>query len=226
MGFQEARGPIQICNRALDRISQQPITGSLDNPLNNAARVCARHYKAVVRSLLEQHHFGLATKRQALVTVTNDREGEWLVAYQPPSDMAFPVNFTLYSGSQISYYRGLGALFGMISGRPAFAYAGGVLYAQVADATLEYVSLDITESDFNQTFENLIVTFLAAVLAEPIAKDRQLGKELYEEGMSKLNWAIAQNLNIGGPRYGDTPSDTELVRAGWPVDLLPQFSRL
>jgi hypothetical protein len=225
MSFQETKSDITICNRALDRISQQPLQGSLSNPLNNAARTCARLYKSVVRTLLEQHHFGLATKRQALVTVNNDRSNEWLVAYQPPSDMAFPVSFGPYAGSQVSYYRGLGALFGILAGRPVFAYASGVLYAQISDAELEYVSFDITEQDFNQTFENLVVVFLASELAHPIAKDRQLGKDLYEEGMSKLNWGIAQNLNIGGPTYGHTPTDTELARAGFSTDLLPQFGR-
>jgi hypothetical protein len=223
VSFQEPKSDIAICNKALDLLSQQPLSGTLANPLNNAARACARHYKTVVRTLLEQHHFGLATKRVALVQATNDRSNEWLVAYAPPTDMAFPVSIGPYSGSQVSYYRGIGALFGILAGRKVFEYAGGVLYTQLSDAELEYVSFTITEQDFNQTFENLVVIFLASVLAHPVVKDRQLGKDLYEEGMSKLNWAIAQNLNIGGPTYGHTPTDTELARAGFSVDLLPPF---
>lgn len=224
MSFQEPRSAINIANRALSRIGQAQITGTLDNPLNNAMRQCALHYKSVVRTLLEQHHFGLATKRQALVTVTNDRSNEWLFAYQPPSDMAFPVSFGPYPSGQVSYYQGLGALLGILSGRPIFAYASGVLYAQLEDAELEYVSFDITEADFNQTFENLVVVFLASELARGLAKDPKMAADLYEEGMSKLNWAIAQNLNIGRPTYGNSLTETELARGGFPVDL-PFYDR-
>jgi hypothetical protein len=221
MSFMENRSAISICNRALDRISQQPISGSLDNPLNNVMRVCARHYKTVVRSLLEKHHFGLAVKRTLLVEGVNDRTNEWLTAYTPPADMAFPVTIGPYPSGQVSYYSGIGALYGILSGRSIFAYSGGLIYSQIADTELEYVSFNITEADFNQTFENLVVIFLAAELARPIAKDHKLANDLWEEGLRALNWAIAQNLNVGQPTYGSKPTETELARGGYPTDLLP-----
>lgn len=224
MSFQEPRSDISICNRALDRVHQQPLSGTLSSPLNNAARVCSRHYKAVVRSLLERHHFGLATKRVALVEVTNDRSNEWLVAYAPPTDMAFPVTFAPYPSGQVNYYQGLGALLGLVSGRPIFAYASGVLYSQLSGAELEYVSFDITEQDFNQTFENLVMGFLASELAGGLVKDRNLQKDLFDEATTQLNLAIAHNLNIGRPTYGNSLTETELARAGWPVDL-PHYDR-
>lgn len=226
MSFQEPRDAISICNRALGRISQQMISGDLNNPVNKPMRDCALYYKTVVRTLLEQHHFGLATKRQALVAVANNRSSEWTGAFQPPTDMAFPVQFAPYSGiAQVSYYRGIGALFGMISGRKVFEYAGGVIYTSLTDVELEYVSFDITEADFNQTFENLVVVFLASELARTIAKDHKLAADLYEEGMGKLNWAIAQSLNLGRPTYGNGLTETELARGGFPVDL-PGVDRL
>lgn len=221
MSFQEPRDAISICNKALGRIAQAQISGSLDNPITKPMRDCALYYKTVVRTLLEQHHFGIATKRQALVAVTNNRSSEWLGAYAPPSDMAFPVLFAPYSGmvSQVSYYRGIGALFGMLSGRRIFEYASGVIYTNLTDVELEYVSYNITEADFNQTFENLVVVFLASELARSLAKDPKLAQDLYDEGMAKLNWAIAQNLNIGRPTYGNGLTETELARGGFPVDL-------
>lgn len=214
MSFAEPRNAITICNHALDRISQQSISGSLDNPISNVAKICARKYKLVVRTLLEQHHFNLATKRTTLVEVTNARAGEWTAAFQPPTDMAFPVGFSAFGSAPVAYYRALGALIGTLGGRPAFSYVGGVIYSNLGVTDLDYVSYDITEQDFNQDFENLVIIFLAAELAHPIAKDRGLGKDLYEEGMAKLNWAIAHNLNLQGPTYGNTPTETEITRGG------------
>ncbi len=220
MSFMETRSAIAICNHALDRISQQGISGSLTNPVTNVARICARKYPMVVRTLLEQHHFGLASKRATLVEVANTRTGEWSGAYAPPPDMAFPVGFSGYSAGPVNFYRALGALIGTMSGRPVFRYEGGVIYSNLGTADLDYVSLDITEQDFNQTFENLVIVFLAAELAHPIAKDRQLGKDLYEEGMSKLNWAIAQSLNLQHQTYGSAPTETEMARGGGVGDFL------
>jgi hypothetical protein len=219
MSFIEARSDIAICNKALSRVGNQGISGSLASPVNNAGRLCNQWYKTVVRTLLEQHHFGLATVRQALVEVTNDRSAEWLAAYQPPSDMAFPVTLGPYGSGQVSYYRGLEGLFGILLGQKIFLYNRGVIYSQVSGATLEYVTLGITEADFNQTFENLVIVFLASVLAETLLKDRQLAKDLYEEGMSKLNWAIAQSLNLGQQRYGDSPTESEIARGGGAPEL-------
>lgn len=225
MSFQEPRDAISICNRALGRIAQAPISGSLDNPITKVMRDCALYYKTVVRTLLEQHHFGLATKRAQLVAVTNNRSSEWVGAFAPPTDMAFPVQFAPYSGvASVSYYRGIGALFGMLSGRKIFEYASGVIYTNLSDVELEYVSFNITEADFTQTFENLVVVFLASELARSIAKDPKLAQDLYDEGMAKLNWAIAQNLNIGRPTYGNGLTETELARGGFPVDV-PQIDR-
>lgn len=214
MNFLPARSAIDICNRALGRISSARISGSLESPTTPAAARCAELYPVVVRTLLEQHHFGLATRRATLVATTNDRSTEWLGAYVPPADMAFPVTVLPYPAGQVSYYRALGALLGNLAGRPIFRYENGKIYTQVADNQLEYVSLSITEADFNQTFENLIVIFLASELAHIIPKDRNLAKDLYEEGMSKLNQAIAQNLNLQQPTYGWTPTETELERGG------------
>lgn len=214
MSFMQPRSAISICNAALGRISQQKVSGTLTSPVNFIASTCAEAYPRVVRTLLEQHHFGLATRRVALVEQTNDRPSEWLAAYAPPSDMAFPVTVLPYGVGQVQYYPALNGLIAKVNGFPIFLHSGGVIYSIVAWATLEYVSLNITEQDFNQTFENLVITFLASILAEPIVKDRALAKDLYEEGMGKLNWAIAQSLNATQPRYGDMPTETELERGG------------
>lgn len=219
MSFQEVRTELSLCNRALSRIKQQALSGSLLDPANQnklSGRECLRWYKPTVRYLLERHHFGLATKRVALAQIaTNLRSAEWLVAYQRPSDMAFPVNISPFTGSsQVSYYAGLGALLATLYGRPLFRYEGETIFAQVANAELDYVSFDITEADFTQSFEDLVVLFLSSHLARSVAKDDALADNLKNEAVGEFNLAIANNLNMNQPRYGYGLSEAERVRDG------------
>ena len=220
MSFQEARSAIDICNKALSRIGQQPLSGALNSAANlnkHAGRECNLHYKATVRRLLEQHHFNLATRRVGLVANgTNDRSGEWLVSYAAPSDMAFPVSISPLptSTGQISYYRGIGSLLAKIYNRPLFLYSGGTIYSMTAGMELEYVSLSITEQNFTQELEDIIVEFLSSKLAFSIAKDETMGANFEKKAISSLNLIIANNLNQQRPRYDMLPSEAEMARSG------------
>jgi hypothetical protein len=221
MSFMEPRSEISICNKALSRIKQQPLSGSLDDPANqnkHSARECRLWYKTIVRQVLSMHHFGLATRRAQLVTnVANDRSAEWAYSYVPPSDMAFPVLVVPYNGvaSSVSYYVGIGFVLARLYGRPLFLYQSGTLYSQTANAELEYTSFSLTEQDFNEAVEALVVLFLASNLARSIAKDEKLGQELHNEALSRLNIEIARSLNMSQQRYDTNISDTELARAGY-----------
>lgn len=221
MSFIENRSDVSICNKALSRIYQTPITGALNDASNLnklAPRECARWYPTVVRRLLEQHHFGIATKRVALAAVAGSRQ-EWAYAYAPPSDMAFPVSVQPFTAASsvggIGWYQGLGYILASLHGRPHFLYQNGVLYSNLPNATLDYVSFNITAQDFTATFEDLVVKFLSAELALPIAKDRALSNDLRQEATQALNTAIAVSLNTQNPRWGDGPSEAEYARAGF-----------
>lgn len=225
MGFQEPRSEISICNKALSRIFQNQLSGSLDDPGNQnktAARECRLWYKTIVRQVLSMHHFGLATKRVPLVqNMVNNRSAEWLYSYIPPTDMAFPVMIGPYALSgTVSYYVGVGFVLARLYGKPLFRYEGGVIYSQVADASLDFVSFDITEQDFNEAVEALVVLFLAAVLARSVAKDQKLGSEIHNEATTRLNIEIAQELNVNQPRYDMNVSDAELARSGFDPGIL------
>lgn len=221
MTFRPDPSDVKLCNRALSLLSQTPIT-SLDPPApaGVASRECALHYKPTVARLLELHHWGLARKRGTLTAVTNDRTGEWTGAYQLPADCAFPVIFSTYAGSggtSMTYYRALGGLVGAWRGRPLFHRVGSILYTNVS-AELDYVSYDISEAEFNSTFENIVVLTLAATMAFAITKRQQREETLRQQATSAINIAIAQDLNQGQQRYGDTPSERDFARgADMPV---------
>lgn len=218
MSFMETRSEIAICNKALSRIKQQGLSGSLDDLANtnkHAGRECRRWYKTIVRQVLSQHHWGLATKRVALANVANERTAEWPIAYATPTDMAFPVMIGPYAGGAgVSYYRGLGYLLASIYGRPIFRYEGGVLYSMIEGGVLDYVSFNITEQDFNEAVEGLVVLFLSSELARSIAKDDKLAASLHDEAVQRMNIEIAQNLNLNHPRYDRGPSEVEMARVG------------
>lgn len=219
MSFMETRSAIDICNKALSLIKQQPLAGSLDDPQNlnkSAGRECKLWYNSVVRNVLQVHHWGLATKTIGMVTTTNDRGNEWAYAYAPPTDMAFPVTITPYDGvSGLSYYRGVGYLLASLYGRPLFRFSGGKLYSLVGSGVVEYVSFNITEQDFNDDVESVITLTLASILARSVAKDDKLADSLADQATQRTNTAIAHNLNMNQQRYGDRPSDAEFARAGF-----------
>lgn len=225
MSFRPDNGALAICNRALARVGQGPIS-SIDPPIppNTFSRACARSYKQVVANLLEAHHWNLATTRLELTELTNDRTGEWVYKYQLPPEVAFPVTFAPLTGvGAVQYYRGLAGLLATMGGRPVFLKAGSTLYSRVAGA-LDFVSYDITEADFTATFAGLVELLLAASIAFEITKSRLREDDLRKQATSAMNIAYTNNLNAGGPRYGDGPSEREWVRgvdAGLPWDWWP-----
>lgn len=224
MTFKQTASSTNLVNRALGMVSESRTISDIDEDSGFTAEVARRWYKPVVARLLEMHHWGLATKRSPLVAVTNTRSAEWTHAFSTPDDMAFPVGITLASGgSTVSYYRGLAGLIGMTYGRPLFLYHNGTLFSHMT-GDLEYVSFDITEADFNATFEDIVVMSLASRFALEIPKDVKLSQEYADQAQSAINLAIAQNLSVGRQQYGQHVSEAELVRGtlyGSNWDFLP-----
>lgn len=211
MTFRQSTSGVEIVNNALGLISESKTISSFDDPGLNAT-VARRWYKRVVARLLEMHHWGLATKRDSLVAVDNTRSAEWLYAYATPDDMAFPVGVAFTSGtSTVSYYRGLAGLIAMVYGKPIFQHHNGTLFSNMA-GDLEYVSYDITEADFNHTFEDIVTLMLASRFALEIPKDRDMADDLAKQANNAINVAITQNLNSGNRQYGNLVSEAEWAR--------------
>jgi len=211
MTFKQATSGVEIVNNGLGMISESRIISSFEDS-GHIATVARRWYKRVVARLLEMHHWSLGTKRDSLVAVTNTRAGEWLYAYAAPDDMAFPVGISVLNGtSNVSYYRGLAGLIGMVYGKPIFQFHKGTLFSNLT-GDLEYVSYDLTEADFNNTFEDIVTTMLASRFALEIAKNAELSQDLAQQANNAINVAIAQNLNLGSRQYGMLTSEAELAR--------------
>jgi hypothetical protein len=217
MTFKETASGVALANRALGMISESKTLSSLDDAGFNAQAV-RRWYKPVVARLLEMHHWGLATKRATPVAnLVNDRSTEWGYSYSAPDDMAFPVSVGPFGGSATTYYRGLAGLLAAYNGRPIFQYHGKTIYSNF-EGDLEYVSYDITEADFDASFEDIVVLSLASRLAREIPKDGDLADQLAKQAASAINNAITANLNAGNPKYGQVTSEAELARGAGGVN--------
>lgn len=223
MSFKPATSGVDIVNMALGMVSETKTISSFDDA-GAVAQAARKWYKPVVARLLEMHHWGLATTRAPGIAITNTRANEWLYAYTAPSDMAFPVGFSLGNGtSTVSYYRGLAGLLGMIDGRPIFQHAGTTIYSNMA-GDLEYVSYNITEGDFTATFADIVILMLASRFALELPKDKTLSESFAKDATTAMNMAFTQNLNAGNHKYGAIASEGELARGsgyGYNWDYLP-----
>lgn len=215
MSFKPEISDVIIFNEALALCPADPVQTQNERSLE--ARECRRFYKTVVATLLERHHWNLATKRAALAVVGNDRGDEWAYAYAKPSDMAFPVSMLPASGGGYGGWLMQDYVY-YLGGRRVFMQAGDVIYSALSAARLEYTSFDITEADFTVRFKNVVVEGLAAKICHPVTKNGTRAREL--EGIAEFNVtrAIAADLNRNQPTYGNRPTESEIVR-GAAIDM-------
>lgn len=212
MSFQRSTTQTTIANSALRMLPGGTISDFEENSFE--ASVCKGAYYDVVGEMLEKHHWGLATKRTALVAVTNDRLGEWAFAYAKPSDMAFPVFIIPSNGSAVSIYMGLSGSFYTRTNQPLMKQVGNTIYTNIQDASIEYTSFNITEGDFTNLFRRAVEIELAARICLAITKDAGRHKLLLQEAEGFYQRTVAQDLNRDRPTYGNSPTESEMTRFG------------
>lgn len=226
MSFKPDTSAASIANEALAMLPADPIQDLDERSME--ARECRRFYKPVVARLLEQFHWGLATKRAPLAALAvNDRPNEWAYAYAKPTDLAYPVRMHTEDGGayygwfmeQLSYL--------LPGGRTLFRQVGGTIYSSVGAASIEYTSFNITEANFTALFKDVVTLELAARICRPITKDDALARELASRAEYERRQAIANDLNRNGMTYGNKPTESEIVRGagldlnyagGYPLD--------
>jgi hypothetical protein len=212
MSFKVAISEVLIWSEALALVPAEPVTNISEQSLE--ARECRRFYKPVVAELLEQHHWGLATKRVALAQVVNDRADEWGFAYAKPDDMAFPVQmFPTSGGIYRGWYLRDGAYWSL-TGRKMFEQVGGTIYSSIEAGTLEYTSFGISEADFTNLFKRIVCLELASRICQPISKNATRARELMTLSEGTRQRVIANDMNRSSPHYGDGLTESELVRFG------------
>lgn len=209
MSFRTAITDVELCNRALALLPEEPIPSMDAGGL--AARTARRWYKPTVAWLLTKYHWNLATRRATLATVANTRSDQWNFAYALPADTAFIrgiASADTSEGAALGYYSALRNLFQ----QGQFLRVGQTLYSAIDAAVLDYTSLDVEENEFDEEFANVIVLWLASRFAMPITKKPALQQKYEQSASDAMTLAMARDSNENQATYGNTPSESELVR--------------
>lgn len=216
-----AYSPTSIANAAMDLLpTAQMVTYNEDTVQGRAAR---RQYPLAVAELLEKGDWRFARRRAPLAIVDNDRAAQWGFAYAMPADLAVPIRVLpdLSGSAPIGDFV---ALVGQVYAYPMVPHqepgqlydiAGNVLYTDVQQATLEYITQGPNTADFPPSFIKALYYDLASKLAMPILKSSQRQQALEGEAAAMLGMAIQANNNRQPMRYGDFAPDAIRARDGW-----------
>jgi hypothetical protein len=213
-----------ICNEALSEIPADAIGSFEEN--SPAAEWCARLYPSALVDLLALGDFKFPRKRQTLATIANDRAGEWQYAYQIPTDCA--AELRVYSFADLNPQIPP-VLAGFIVGPTmaflvpaqwrayAFLVAGTVIYTNVADAVLEYISESPDEQAFPPLVRRALATELASRLVMPILKDRTRQGDLIKMAEVARERAITASVasDPSESTYGNFEPEISLARGGF-----------
>jgi hypothetical protein len=220
--------PTEVANLALDELPFAQITAWSENTLQ--AKAARRHYPVVLAEEAERAEWGFARKRELLAEVTNTRETEWGYAYALPNDVALPVRImsltdTANPAIPMAGQRlvaGLGATDDV--GLP-YDLAGGVLFTNASDATLEYIGSSEALTYASALFGRALVLTLAARLAMPLKQDRSIRDNLAAEAEVKRSEAVTLNNNARPQTYGEFIPESVAARQGYDPSLIALLGR-
>lgn len=204
-----------ICNEALSEIAADPIN-SIDER-STSAFYCKTHYAAVMEEALTWTDWDFAIRRGTLAKQANNRLGEWLYRYAKPADMAEAIrvlpqvdqqqlNIPVYGPYPFPQWDALGKL--------PFTIADGSIYTNVADAMLEYQISAVEPAAIDRLTSRAIALELAARLAMPIKKSRELKGDLIKQAELARQRAIAESENRSPRIQTAYVSEVEYARMG------------
>ena len=103
-----------------------------------------------------------------------------------------------------------------------FIEEAGVIFADLADAVGEYATASVEAAAMPAPFKRALVFELAARLAMPVRRDRQIRGEMIQLAELWRERAMADDLNRHPRRQAPPVSTMELARAGvapgwWPL---------
>jgi hypothetical protein len=209
---------VDTCNEALAEVGADTIQSIDEGSLSS--KECKRHYADCVADLLALHDWGAAIKRVALAEVVNDRPGEWCYAYAKPADAGnlrrvLPqvtaesgVIYPTWGWWSYAWWDAIGPL--------PFVEDAGTIYTHVEAAILEYTVSVLGEADMRPLFRRALVITLAARIAFPLKKDRQLRGDMIAMADNAVRIAMADDQNRYPRVQQEYVSDIELVRGAEP----------
>lgn len=201
---------IDIANLALAHLGDGATVVNFNPPEGSAqAEHCARFYPIARDSLIEQHSWGFATRRIALVALSyTDPTGEWTYAYalpnlcikplevRPPSTLSQPI--TSYPLSTIAPSGNMVGGNGIEFTVEVDENGNKILLTNMADASLVYL-IQVTDTNkFSPLFVDTLGHYLAAYLAGPVLKGdvgRAEAKGQFAIAMQLMGKAVVSDAN-------------------------------
>lgn len=186
---------------ALAEVPAPRITSFDDD--SNEAQYVNENYDPALQVLLEAHDWDFAIRRVELAALdTNDREIDWTYAYALPVDVASPRKLIpTITNSPVTGYEMARAYEPWTNGLDdmltlyRFEIANGQLYTGLQAATLEYVTLDVNESEFPALFARALAFELASRIVMPLRQSDKRQDYLSRKAEVARERAVADNLN-------------------------------
>lgn len=182
---------VEICNLALSSIGKSIPISALDEA-SEEARQCSVHYGQARDWLLQQYPYVFARKVQALAVLTNDWGERWGYRYSKPNDCLKIIRIV----PAIDDPDNLDVPYGL---------RGQSIYADIDTATLEYTFRQDDPSKFPSQFIDALAWALAARLAFPLTRDRQLRADAAQMAQQMRLSAEAADGNDEQNDYSFTP---------------------
>ncbi len=203
----------ELCNLALAEIAAGPISSVTESSIE--AREVSRFSATVLAEVSLWSDWSWAVTRAVLADAGNDRTAEWLHAYAVPADCARPLAIRAPQADPGVLPQAGAYPFPLIDALPlAFLHEGGLIYSNVAQATLVYVALLTDPAALPPLVQRAFVLELAARVALPIRKDTGLARELGQAAELARTRAIAEDYNQRARRPASYVSEAALARAG------------
>lgn len=207
---------IDIWNNALSEIASERIS-SVDEASLQAAE-CNRIWPGLIDEYLTWVDWEEQHVRVVLAAKSNDRASEWLYRYAKPADLAevmavipdyaYSLDYAPFAGPFTT--PPIAAL-----GNIPYALSGDDLYCNLENASLQYVSTALQVGRIRPLARRALELELAARLAMPIKKSRELKGDLIKSAEVARSRAVAEQENRSkayGPNY---TSAAEFARAGF-----------
>jgi hypothetical protein len=214
---------ITICNNALGEISAPFIVSLDENSIS--AENCRRLYDIVVSDILEGDDFAPAVRRAKLALATNDRLLEWEYCYAAPADMATAVALYQFDAT-VTTARDM-PVVGPYSfptqhayGEIPFIHVESRIYTNLEDAVLEYTVSAINPEAMAPLLRRAVELELAARLAMPIKKDKEIRDNLRRMANAAMQYAVADNRNRQPTMKTRRVTEVEYARAGYVEQLV------
>lgn len=204
---------ITLCNQALAEVAADQIASLSENSIES--RECNRFAQPLLDEMGDWNEWAFRETRVALAGVTNDRGAEWLYKYALPADFGAPIAIREVE-DDAAYLPAYGPFSGVPQDRMPIAWhiEDGHIWANVENAILVYQRNTFAAADLTPLLQRAFVLELAARLAWPVKKDKDLRKMLRQEAELAKARAIADERNKTdqqAPRY---TSEVEYARAG------------